>query len=57
MEITKCQAVKMEVKKQGLKRIAHKADLTVKASVPAQVTKAVVSLIKAKVLMTKINQT
>lgn len=57
METTKCQAVKMEVKKRDLKRMAHKADRIVKASVLAQATKVVVSQTKVKVLTTKINQT
>jgi hypothetical protein len=47
----------MEVKKQDLKRMVLKADQTAKASVLAQATKAVVSLIKARVSTTKINQT
>ena len=57
METTKCQAVKMEVKKRDLKRMAHKADQIVKASVLAQATKVAVSRTKVKVLTTKINQT
>jgi len=57
METTKCQAVRMEVKKQDLKRMVLKADQTAKASVLAQATKAVVSLIKARVSTKKINQT
>jgi hypothetical protein len=57
METTKCQAVRMEVKKQDLKRMVLKADQTAKASVLAQATKAVVSLIKARASTTKINQT
>ena len=57
MEKTKCQAVKMEVKKQDLKRMAHRAALKVKANALVLATKAVANQTKAKVLTTRINQT
>ncbi len=56
-EKTKCRAVKMEVKKQDLKRMAHRVVPKAKANALALDTKAVANQTKAKVLTTKINQT